>query len=94
MIATIYNETYNEIGAAYSWHNVIEFICMRAVMERGKEIITYVYPKEDEELTSRIVARCEIETNKIKIDWQPGDEAARAAIAAKQSEVDRAEITD
>lgn len=89
MIAKIYNENYKEIGAAESWQNVIEFICRRAVMERGKEIITYVYPKEDEELTSRIVARCEIETNIIKIDWQPEDEAARAALAAKQSEADK-----
>lgn len=83
MIAKIYNENYKEIGAAVSWYNVIEIICMRAVVARGKDIITYVYPKEDEELTSRIVARCEIETNKIKIDWTPGDEAAKAALALK-----------
>lgn len=71
MIATIYNEDYKEIGKAGSWYDVIEFVCMRAATARGKEIITYVHPDEDEELTSRIVARCEVEKNKIEIDWQP-----------------------
>lgn len=89
MIATIYNETYNEIGAAVSWLDAIEFICLRAAAARGSKITIYVYPKEDEKLTSRIVARWEIEKNKMKIDWQPASEAARAALAAKQCEAVR-----
>lgn len=89
MLVKIYNDSYNEIVAVASWYDAIEFICMRAALARGKEIIIYVYPNDDEELISRIVAQCEIEKNKIKIDWQPGDEEARAAIAAKQSEAAR-----
>lgn len=94
MSATIYNEIYNEIGVAATTQIIIEMISIRAAAARGEEITVYAHTDVDKTQILRIDAHFEADKRKIVLECSVASEAACAAIAAKQSEAVRKEITD